>query len=1003
MRAPRSQVGFFLFLILGLVALTGPRVEAADELAALNVQVEELTRDGRVQEAYPIARRAVTMAELRGLDNPDLVVPLCNLAAVFYKENKWAEAARLFERAVALSEHFLGPNHSLTLKCLDGLASTYSGQGRSADAERIYKRVLLIRETTLPAYHRDLAKVLSSLAGLCKRQRRFAEAEAYYKRLLPIEEKTAKPEMFAITLQSYAELYINQARYAEAEPHLKRALSLVEGKPEVSQGHVSNALQSLAMCYRNQRRFPEAERLLKRALSAEEKAYGLYDARLARLVTSLGHIYSDQGRFAEAEREAKRSLLILERAFGPNDPNLGNALADLGGLYKIMGFYRTPTHYAAAEPYLKRALSIFQNWYGWDHPFTTTKVYELVEVYFLQERWAEAVEVFRHATEAQVGRVRHAGEAIGKAPIASTARETIDPVFIQAAFRLSVSQPEFARGLEQEMFQTAQWMRQGQTASSLAQMAARHATGKSRLSQLVRERQDLVSEWRNLDKQLLFSSEPPDRRDAATDQARRARMIAVDERLQTIDATFAKDFREYAALVSPEPLSIAAVQSQLRSDEALILLVDTFGHYRIPTETFAWVVTKTNSRWVRATLDVKAIGDHVAALRCGLDPDAWLGSQCAGLLKTTYTPADRRAAKPMPFDLARAYSLYRALFGQVSDLIGDKHLFVVPSSSLASLPFHVLVTAQPNSGTNYAKAAWIVRRQPVTVLPSVASLEALRKYAKQSIAKRPYFGIGNPLLEGDPNNSQHAKLANEARDRRDCSTKSRAQVGLNAREPRAAVRVRRSDTQPGEIKSLLPLPDSADELCTVARSLGLADSEIRLGAQATETELKALSASGKLAEYRVIHFATHGALSGEITGGADPGLILTPPATATEVDNGYLALTEISELRLDADWVILSACNTAGPEEKGAEALSGLARAFFYAGARAVLVSYWAVDSAATQLLITQAFDEAKREPKIGRSQALRRSMLALLGSEDPLAAHPTYWAPFVVIGEGAR
>ena len=106
--------------------------------------------------------------------------------------------------------------------------------------------------------------------------------------------------------------------------------------------------------------------------------------------------------------------------------------------------------------------------------------------------------------------------------------------------------------------------------------------------------------------------------------------------------------------------------------------------------------------------------------------------------------------------------------------------------------------------------------------------------------------------------------------------------------------------------------------------------------------MKALSEQGALANYRVLHFATHGALSGEISGGAEPGLILNPPQTPTERDDGYLSASEIAGLKLDADWVILSACNTAAGNAENAEALSGLARSFLYAGARTLLVSHWA-------------------------------------------------------------
>jgi CHAT domain-containing protein len=120
------------------------------------------------------------------------------------------------------------------------------------------------------------------------------------------------------------------------------------------------------------------------------------------------------------------------------------------------------------------------------------------------------------------------------------------------------------------------------------------------------------------------------------------------------------------------------------------------------------------------------------------------------------------------------------------------------------------------------------------------------------------------------------------------------------------------------------------------------------------------------------------------------------------LDDGYLSASEVAALKLDADWVILSACNTAAGGAQGAEALSGLARAFIYAGARALLVSHWAVDSAATVTLITSAVGSITRDPKIGRAEALRGAMLAMIDKGESEQAHPAYWAPFIVVGEGA-
>ena len=297
----------------------------------------------------------------------------------------------------------------------------------------------------------------------------------------------------------------------------------------------------------------------------------------------------------------------------------------------------------------------------------------------------------------------------------------------------------------------------------------------------------------------------------------------------------------------------------------------------------------------------------------------------------------------------------------------------------------------------------------MTVLPAVSSLKALRGTGKPSAATKPMIGFGNPLLDGDQSDRKYGAYykaqAVQARAQNGCA-KTAVQRTASLRGLRrslAPLALERGFANVAQIRIQAPLPETADELCAVARDLETDVSEIRLGANATEREVKALSASGALAKYRVLHFATHGALAGQLTGTTEPGLLLTPPATASEEDDGYLSASDIAGLKLDAAWVILSACNTAGPAGggAGAEALSGLARAFFYAQARALLVSHWAVDSNAAVKLITGAVGETARDPKVGRAEALRRAMLALADSPDAAVAHPSYWAPFVVVGEG--
>jgi CHAT domain-containing protein len=204
-----------------------------------------------------------------------------------------------------------------------------------------------------------------------------------------------------------------------------------------------------------------------------------------------------------------------------------------------------------------------------------------------------------------------------------------------------------------------------------------------------------------------------------------------------------------------------------------------------------------------------------------------------------------------------------------------------------------------------------------------------------------------------------------------------------------------------------PLPETADELCAVASALGASSANVYLGRRATEGMVKDLSATGQLARARIIHFATHGLIAAETASIANEihqsALLLTPPigrAGELDTDDGLLTAGEISKLEMNADWVVLSACNTAGAGKGTGSAVGDLARSFFFAGARALLVSHWYVDSDSAVKIITRTFSELAANPGIGRGEAHRRAVRWLI-DKGGAGAHPAYWAPFVVVGDG--
>jgi tetratricopeptide (TPR) repeat protein/CHAT domain-containing protein len=1105
-----------------------PHVAAS--LANLALLYQEQRRDA---EAERLLERSLAIRESAlGREHVEVGTSLVLLARLYEDQRRYAEAEVLRKRILAIDQKARGPWHPHTATALDNLARLYYAQGRYAEAEPLFKRSLAISERAMGLEHPEVGTSLNNLAELHRTQARYAEAEQLYKRSLGLREKVRGPDHpeVADSLNNLALLYVITGRLDRAEPLLKRSLAIREKVLGPAHPEVGASLGNLASLYESEGRLAEADPLRRRDLTIVEKALGPDHPTVATSLNNLAALHTMRSRYAEAEPLYRRCLALREKALGPDHPDVAQSLNNLALLYRSQG------RYAEAEPLYRRALALDEKALGPDHPDIGTTLNNLAWLALAQNELARAAEYWRRSSAILQ---RRAERGLGGSPGGSSKGEAqrsswVFAGLVKMTYRLAAEGRALGAPAA-EMFETAQSGFGSEAAASLAQMAARSASGSPELAALVRERQDLVGEWQGKDKWLITAkSQPPERRNTAGEKALGDRLAAIDGRLAAIDARLARDFPGYAALSSPRGASVADMQAILRDDEALLLFLDTTdwtsaARIPLPEETFVWVVTKSDVRWLRSELGTAALQREVAALRCGLGARAWDGEgarRCADLLKL---PPEKlpRDGQPLPFDTARAHALYAALLGGARDLIKGKHLLVVPSGALTTLPFQVLVTdgataaevlrevgrlgaelapvsdddrkllpagstanvrvvrtlaggpaeaaglksgdillaidqrdvatvpeavaavqaAGPGKsvvlkivrdGRRVDLAAtlgsitvkewkpllldadaapavrWLVRDHAITVLPSAASLVALRRTGRPSAAARPMLGFANPLLDGDQTDPEHGAWYKEQAER------ARAETGC-ARTPRQRTAVLRAVGRSASpvpqaagladlkhLKMQTPLPETADEVCEVARSVDADVSDMRIGARATETEVKRISATGELARYRVLHFATHGLLAGQLSGTREPGLILTPPAQATPEDDGYLSGSEIAGLKLDADWVILSACNTASGAGKGeaAEALSGLARMFFYAGARALLVSHWEVDSDAAVKLVTMAVGALAKDKGLGRAEALRRAMLAAMAdttrpADWTPAWHPSVWAPFVVVGEG--
>ncbi len=768
----------------------------------------------------------------------------------------------------------------------------------------------------------------------------------------------------AMSLNNLAALYKNQGRYAEAEPLYKRALAIYEKKLGPDHPDTGISLNNLAGLYKNQGRYAEAEPLYKRALAIDEKKLGPDHPDTATSLNNLAGLYDGQGRYAEAEPLYKRALAIKEKKLGPEHPSTATSLNNLANLYY------SQSRYAEAEPLYKRALAIDEKKLGPDHPSTATSLNNLALLYDGQGRYVDALASMRRATGIARRRLVGAGNRETEG-LKSERRGYRNHFIFHTDLVLHPDQKGERGALEGEAFEVLQLGRSSSAAAALARMAARFGAGSSAAAAMVRRQQDTRARYGALDKKLIKAISRPQEKQNRTLLANLRREIKTAKtQIETLEKEIRVKFPGYAALTGRDPLSLPDTQGLLKDDEALV----TFAGSWEGDKTHVFVVWKNSRRVYTVDLALKEMRELVQRIRTGVDP-------------------------VKPFDVEAAHDLYRRLLGLAdAPFKGMRHLIVVPGGSLTSIPFSLLATephvtlsrvggqatlqtkgikpytgppkTEPSGVLDYTSVPWLARKYAITTLPSVASLKSLRSSARKSQAKKPFIGFGDPILSA-----------------RKGPVKGVDMVAL----------FRGGIADVNEIRKLHSLTGTSDELREIAKYLGAGDGALYLRERATESMVKKI----KLDKSRVIAFSTHGLLpaeTGKLGSVVEPALVMTPPETATREDDGLLTASEIAQLKMDADFVILSACNTAAGEKAGGESLSGLAKAFFYAGTRSLLVSHWPVASKAATQLTTKMFKSLKDNPSLPRAEAFRRSMMSLASA--PETSHPFYWAPFSVVGD---
>jgi CHAT domain-containing protein len=910
------------------------------------------------------------------------------------------EAVDFWLKAVGLGEH--PGRRGAMINAARGIAQAYVAMGdvtqADAFARRVIARVQEARGSPHPKWREvyknagssweadsDLARAL-----IFEARGQYREAEAAYRRSeafrrVSVADSQRLPfpppreQVLAGvngTRLSIARMEARQSRLAEAEADARKALLAALGIQGKYHPATAKYITGLAAILLEQGRYADAEKLNRSALDVLRTVGIAEDSPvMAGTLSDLGNILTLQHK----DREAIEAYAELEHVIAKWEPNRREAFLLSGS--RIIALYasnRVDAGIAAAEALVKRQ----QKRVSEGHYDIAWARGTLAIGYARAGRNADAIREFKLAIPPMIAAARENSEDDDSASVA--ARSQILQTIVEAYIAVLAKDSNRNAEVAVETFALADAVRGRSVQQALAASSARMAAKDPALAELVRVEQDHGKQINALLATLNNTlSMPAAERDEAGIRAINATLVQLRADRKKARDDINRRFPAYADLVDPKPPTVDQIAAALRSDEAFLSFY--FGR----DVSFVWAVSKTSPvAFAAIPATATELEAKVRQLRKALDPQAAMISDI---------PA---------FDVGLGYELYALLLKPVEQgWKSAKNLVVVTNGALGLLPLSLLPTArvevaqQGPAFAGYAKVPWLARTHAVTMVPSAAALRTLRALPPGPATRGKLIAFGDPYFS--------ETQASEAENDKPMTVASADGVAT-----RSVPLKRRSSPQTQGVDSaelaLLPrLPDTADELRSIALALEADPTKaLHLGKEANEGAVRKADLSG----FKVIVFATHGLVPGDLNGLTQPALALTAPKVAAVEGDGLLTMEEILTLKLDADWVVLSACNTGAGSGAGAEAASGLGRAFFYAGTRAILVTNWSVHSQSARELVSDLFRRQAADPKLTRAVALQQAMNALIdgqgfvdekGSTLFSYAHPLFWAPYSLIGDG--
>ena len=816
------------------------------------------------------------------------------------------------------------------------------------DAERDFRALA----TSDNVSDQDRAYALLNVAQNISNQGRFAEADKYFAEAAATAQKVHDRQLDALFLNYQALHLLNQRRFKEALSTAERAAAMRDAiDPAVEPQAATTAID-----YREGGKEIEISPVLATKLNQRERATGFRVVRLS--ATERLQIQNAQAQYViGVARSQLGDTAGARKVLEQVDIDLSNPRWANSG-----AFLRAETLDALARMDLKdskpsdaqsrflAAIKLFQeNRNLVASPAQATLYLGLAQSEAMTGQADRALDDYKTGFAVFQQSRRSLGDA----------RNAAGPYLDLLIDRIA-KDPANARRYEDQYFNVTQIIVGQATAATLAQLSARVSKGDERSTTLARQLDDTQ---RQIAIKIAGIKHKQDSGlSAAVDQEE---LTALNREAETLQQQLLEANPHYGQVVE-ETATLDKMQQSLA-----------------PGEIYVKTVLLANRGYAIAISH-----DAVDAYQIPLTRNDAIAK-----VKTLRLPFD--ADYVTRFDVPAAHDLFVAVFGPVQDQVRKaRNLIYEPDSAMVSLPAAVFVTdtdsveafkkrkAQDPRGRLdldlYEGTAWLGRTVDISLTVSATAFLQTRAI-KPSRAGRPFLAFGDPSTKG-PDPRRYALLVDPS----DAATAPTCE----------RLRSTWASKGPGALEGI------ADTIRTVGRSSGATPDDIVLGQ--SFTDLSVLGRSN-LADYRVVFFGTHAVLPANHS--CLPEAVLVTSLGAGKSD-GFLDEGEILQLKMDADMVVLAACNTGGAGSTetdrtglsgSGDELSGLARDFIYAGARSILVSQWQVEAVATSNLMGRLFQPGSAS----QSDALRKAEVALM--DDKSTSHPYYWAGFSLVGDGAR